>query len=156
MKKQRILAIILALVMVMTSVLLVACTNEKGELCSITVIIGEKTYQVKTETRTLHEALQEMLANKVISVYEFSGTQFSPYVTKLDTIADTYSVDQKFITVFHNIDDLSLKMLSSTTYQPFTKVVNGETFYCSAVGVALLPVVDGASYYLFATNEMFF
>ena len=153
--KKRILVIILAIVMVFTAVSFTGCKTS-NETCQITVIIGDNTYNLETDCRTLHEVLQQLYADGTIAAYDYSGTEFSPYVTKVDTVADTYAVDAHYIAIFHNIDEMALQTFSSVDYKPITIEHNGITFYYSYVGVALLPVVDGAVYYIFATTEFYY
>ena len=153
--KKRILVIFLAIVMVFTAVTFVGCKSS-NETCQITVIIGDNTYNVETDCRTLHEVLKQLYADGTIEAYEYSGTEFSPYVTKVDTVVNTYEIDYHYIAIFHNLNEMALQTYSSVDTKPITIEHNGITFYYSYVGVALLPVVDGAVYYIFATTEYYY
>ncbi|MEG1528348.1 MAG: hypothetical protein RR248_00775 [Clostridia bacterium] len=126
---------------------LASCGGLNQEAVKCTIIIGEETFAVETKTRTLHEALLELKENKIITTYEFTGTTFSPFVTKLCKL-ESSSQSRTFIALYHDIDDASLKLLDSITWQPITTLVNGKTYFSSNVGFALLPIVEGATYYI--------
>lgn len=152
--KRRILLALLALLLALSSFIFAGCgQTQEQELCKVTVVLGDKSYEAETRVRTVHELLQEMKANGVIEAYEFSGTRFTPYVTKIDTVVGKFEVDGKYIAVFHDIDEMSLKYYGLAGY--VTKEHMGREFFYSNIGVALLPVVDGASYWFFATDESF-
>ena len=153
--KKRFLLILLTVIMVLTTFVFTGCQST-AETCQITVIIGDNTYSLETDCRTLHEVLKQLYADGKISAYDYSGTELTPYVIKVDSVEDTYAVDYHYIAVFHNIDEMSLQTFSSVDFQPITIEYDGTTFYYSYVGVALLPIVDGAVYYIFATTEFYY
>lgn len=110
---------------------------------TITLTVGESVFEFTTRVNNLHDALIEMKEKEIISAYVFDGSGFGVYVTEIGGLkAD--AAEFSYIAVFHDIDDAALKDF----YNPDPLDQGGKTYFYSNVGVALLPVVDGASYLL--------
>jgi len=144
---KKLLSIIMTLLLLATSVCtLYGCqltSSRTRNQVSITVIIGENELSVDTMESNLHMVLVELLDGNKISSYVYSGSTYSVYITQIDELTPTVASNE-FITVFHSIDDDGLKM-----YGVDNVVVGDKTLYCSGVGVSMLPIVDGATYYIF-------
>ncbi|MBR2334427.1 MAG: hypothetical protein IKA59_03700 [Clostridia bacterium] len=123
----------------------------------VTIIVGEKTFEVTTTKAYLHEALKDLLAEGKIALYEY-GSDESPYVVAIDVLEQDVE-GGKYFSVWHNVDSFSLKCIWSdfvpsralkTTDNDGNIVVttmhkNQELFY-SGVGIGTLPLVDGCTY----------
>jgi hypothetical protein len=153
--KKSFLVFLVAILLVVSTLGFAACSETQRVESSVTLIIDGRTIQADTDARTVHELLQQLYKKNVIKAYTFSGTAFSPYIEQVDEVKDTFFEDGKYITLFHDIEDMALQQFN-LSFQPITIEAFGKTFYYSSVGVALLPIVDGATYYIFATNENYF
>lgn len=128
---------------------------------SITVYIGEKEFEVVSRKAFLHDVLKDLESEGKISAYEFSGGNLSPFITQIDEL-NQVEAEYKYYSVWHNVNEYSLKSVY-TTYVPsraqqkvegegaYATVFAATTYegcelYYSAVGVGLLPLVDGAVY----------
>ncbi len=139
--KKRILLIVLSVVLALSAFAFAGCQPEgQRDLAKVTVILGEETYNVETKAETLHDLLIEMKEEGVISMYEFSGTDLTVYVTKIGELE--VSEANQYIALFHTIDDPVLQWLEGGT-----KTINGVEYFYSSAGVAVLPINDGAIYY---------
>mgnify|MGYP001292924443 CR=1 FL=1 len=133
------LSLILALLLVAS---LCACAPADNSQKSVVIIIGEREFALNTQAAFLHDALLELKETGEIEVYSFSGSGTGIYIDELSGL--DASAQNSFIGVYHNIDDATL-----IDYQyGGSQTVGGETFRSSNVGVAALPLVDGAKYLL--------
>ena len=129
----------------------------------VTVYIGDEKFEIVTRKAFLHDVFKDMKSQGLLSAYEYSGGDLSPFVTQFGDLQQNYA-EHKYYTVWHSVDLYSLKGVYSekngmpgrgttkvegegewaTTYV-VTEYKDVELFY-SNVGVGLLPVVDGGVY----------
>lgn len=131
---------------------------------TVTVYIGDgedNAYSVKTRQAFLLDLLKEMKKNGVIDVLEIDETT-TPYVKSIGSLAPSGG---EYCSLWHSVNEFAFK----SVYSGFLpghgqQIVEGEgqwattfvgtkigekTLYYSNVGVALLPVQDGACYAIY-------
>lgn len=154
-KNAKILLILLVVALLVTSALcLCACDGLKdfGKPApdegskSVSVVIGEQSYSLKTDAEYVQDLLVEMKdAGKI--QYEFSTSQYGAYMTRLNDLSPSSS--SEWIAVYHDIDDMTLKdMQYGEAIQK-----GGKSYFTASLGVSSLPVRNGASY-LFIIKSM--
>lgn len=129
----------------------------------VTVYIGDEKFEIVTRKTFLHDVLKDMYSQDLISAYEYSGGNLSPFVTQVGDLQQNFA-EYKYYTVWHSIDVFSLKGVYSNDYgmpgrgvqkvegeEPYQTVFvvteyKGTVLFYSNVGVGLLPIVDGGVY----------
>lgn len=128
--------------------------NEK----TVTIFIGEDKFEVTTSERYLHGALLELLSANKISTYDYASSDFGAYINQIEDLQQDFT-NGKYYSIWHNVDTFALKSISSE-WNPGRATGeddgNGNVFavtnyqnvklYYSAVGVDLLPLIDGCTY----------
>lgn len=177
MKKRIVLIALIAILVLLIGVALAACDPLESQIRdlqnkvngyeedftekTVTVYIGEEDFEVTTRKAFFHDILKDMKKQGLISAYDFSGGELSPFVTQIGDLMQNVA-ENKYYSVWHSIDEFSLKTVYSgympgrgatktegtEPYQTTFVVTEyeGKTLYYSNVGVGLLPVVDGAVY----------
>jgi len=110
---------------------------------TITVVVGETEYTVKTESNYLHEVLLEMKNDGAID-YVFETSSYGSYPTKVGSL-DSKSTTNTYIALYHNIDDITLRGDIGEYAMPGINF-KGDSYYYSSVGVDMLPIFDGKTY----------
>lgn len=177
MKKRIALIALIAVLVLVLSFTLVACNGSLEEQIrdlqnkvngyeadfaekTITVYIGDKTFEVTTRQAFLSDVFEEMKDSGKISAYVINNGM----ITQIDDLQQD-AASYKYYSVWHNVNEFAFKSAYSG-YMPGRgeTVTEGTppydtTFVCthvdetllyySNVGVKLLPVVDGAAYAVF-------
>lgn len=163
-KKALLLVLALVLLVCVTAVLLVACDGSLQDQIkdlqdkvtgleqtstekTVSILIGDKSYEVTTRMGNLFDVLNEMKSKGTISVFDYTGSGLDAYITAVDTLVGS-DAERTFVAVYHDIDNYSLKGTDWQTGEIATVTVGEKTYFFSNVGSAILPLVDGASYYL--------
>lgn len=122
-----------------------SCIKPQEGLKTVEITIGENSHILETNENYLHGALLELKNKGAIATYEVSGSEEGVYITKIDGITFDSQRGFGFISVYHTIDDITL--IDTSGYMEDI-VLKGVTFKASGVGVAMLPLYDGAKYLL--------
>lgn len=163
-KKALVLSVVAALLVCVVALSLVACNGSLQERIkdlqdkvtgleqtstekTVNILIGDKPYEITTRMGNLFDVLGEMKSKGTISVFDYTGSGLDAYIKAVDTLVGS-DADRTFIAIYHDIDNYSLKGTDYQTGEIATTVANGKTYFFSNVGCAILPLVDGASYYL--------
>lgn len=131
-----------------------ATTTEKD----VTLYIGEKQFDVTTRLSFVHELLKQLFSEGKISAYTYSGSDLNAFASQIDDLDQNFS-EGKYYSVWHNVDNDSLKAVYDEAWHPSrafkkqgefasfsaTEFKGKELFY-SNVGVSILPLVDGCVY----------
>ncbi len=141
--KKLIFAILIFAPILVFSLALFACdvTPENTGEKSVTIIIGDDTYTLKTSKAYVHDALCELRDTQGVN-YVFEDGPYGATIIGLNGLYTT--VDwSKYVSTYHTIDDVTIRDMSSyaTDFE-----MGGKTYYTSGVGVSSLPLVDGATY----------
>lgn len=126
---------------------------------TVTVYIGEKCFEVTTRKAYFHDLLKDLLEEGKISAYEYGDDDLNPFITAIDVLQQDYT-SGKYYSVWHNVNNFSLKGVSSSWGNPSRATVEDDGYgnmmvvttyqnaklYYSAVGVGILPLVDGCTY----------
>ncbi len=127
--------------------------EENDAVKNIKIYIGDdEPIAVATKENKVFYVLSGLVEENRIATFAFSGDKYGAFITKLN---DLYYDTSHYISVFHTIDDANLKGVNYVYDESTGNYVPGEsslehkgvTFFYSNVGVASLPIVDGASYY---------
>jgi hypothetical protein len=124
-----------------------ACSKDgvSEETKAVTVYLGEEALSVETRQDKINGLLKELLEAQKISAYKTDGFGYGIYVTQIGALVGD-SAAGTYIAFYHDINDYALQDYAED-YSAITEEIGGKTVFYSGVGVALLPVVDGASYY---------
>ncbi len=126
---------------------------------SVVIFIGEKRFDLTTRKAYLHQAIKDLYEEGKISVYEYGDDDLNPYVTAIDNLVQNFE-NNKYYSVWHNVEVFSLKGLNSSWGNPGRAVVEddgygnmfvvtnyaGHKLYYSAVGMGILSLIDGGVY----------
>ena len=126
---------------------------------NIVVYVGEKRFEITTRKAYLHDVFKDLLAEGKISAYEYGTDDLNPYITAIDSLEQNWQ-ENKYYSVWHNVDNFSLKGLDSSWGNPsratietddygtvyVVTILDGVKLNYSAVGVGILPLVDGCTY----------
>lgn len=117
---------------------------QEGEK-SITIVIGDVPFSVKTDAEYLHNVLVEMNDKNEIK-YEYSSGPYGVVVSKVNEL-ETTSDWIKWISIYHSIDDITLR--ADIGEYPMDKYsYENKEYFPSSVGVEYLPIYDGSMYLL--------
>lgn len=125
----------------------------------VVIYIGEKRFDVTTRKAYLHDAIKDLFEEGKISAYEYGDDDLNPFISAIDVLEQNYA-ESKYYSLWHNVDNFSLKGLDSSWGNPsratietdqygtsyVVTVVDGVKLNYSAVGVGILPLVDGCTY----------
>ena len=125
----------------------------------VVIYIGEKRFDVTTRKAYLHDAIKDLFEEGKICAYEYGNDDLNPFVSAIDVLKQSLE-ENKYYSVWHNVDNFSLKGLDSSWGNParatvetdqygtsyVVTVVDGVKLNYSAVGVGILPLVDGCTY----------
>ena len=124
----------------------------------VTIFVGDDKFELTTKERYLHGALQELLSENKISRYEFTSGDFGAYLNAIHNLEQDVA-NGKYYSIWHNLDVFALKSISSE-WNPnratgeddgqgnifAVTTHNNIKLYYSAVGVDVLPLIDGCTY----------
>jgi membrane protein implicated in regulation of membrane protease activity len=125
----------------------------------VVIYIGEKRFDVTTRKAYLHDVIKDLFEEGKICAYEYGNDDLNPFISAIDVIEQNYA-EGKYYSVWHNVDNFSLKGLDSSWGNPSRATIeadeygnrfvvtqiDGVTLNYSAVGVGILPLVDGCTY----------
>lgn len=125
----------------------------------VVVYIGEKRFDVTTRKAYLHDVIKDLFEEGKISAYEYGNDDLNPFISAIDVLEQNYA-ESKYYSVWHNVDNFSLKGLDSSWGNPsratietddygtvyVVTILDGVKLNYSAVGVGILPLVDGCTY----------
>ncbi len=126
---------------------------------TVVVFVGEKRFEITTSRAYLHEVFKDLLEQNKISRYQYSGDEKSPYISAIDILEQDVE-NGKYYSLWHNVDNFSLKCLDSPYGNPGRASVeeddegnkmvvathHGVRLYYASVGAGALPLVDGCTY----------
>lgn len=145
MTKKKFLTELLIFVIVMSLALLSACNlkdlgkpdSQEGEK-SVTIIIGDETFEVQSSAEYVHEILLTLAEEKGFD-YTFYEGGYGVSVTRLKELRTT-SDWTSWVSIYHDIDDVTLIDIYGTySYK-------GNDYFMSLVSVDKLPVFDNHTY----------
>lgn len=105
---------------------------------SVTVIIADDAYPVKTGSNYVHDLLVELKEAGEIE-YEFHDTQYGAFIDKLGELVGTEDYS-KWIAIYVDSDDAEL------ITPGFDVTVDGKTYHSASLGASGLPVKNGVTY----------
>lgn len=146
-KRKLLLVAVVAMTICAFAFALTACNPPAEGEKTVNVYIGEQRYSVTTEGLYLFDALKKLSENEGIAL-DYSGSKYGAYITAVGELKPDTAA-REYITVYHDIDDDGLKGFGVADVE---LTHDGKIFYYSGVGVSLLPLEDGASYWLFVTT----
>ena len=129
---------------------------------TVVVYIGDDKYEVTTRQAYLHDLLKDLKEEGKISKYEYGTDELNPFISAIDDLEQD-TVNNKYYSVWHNVEVFALKGLNSTWGNPGRSTIEADDFgnefvvttvagtklYYSSMGVGTLPLVDGCTYAIF-------
>lgn len=125
----------------------------------IVIYIGEKKFEINTGKAFLHEALKDLKNEGKITAYDYGQDDLNPFLSAVDVLQQDLA-NYKYFSVWHNVDNFSLKAVYSEYGNPgrsyvkeddygtkfVVAMIDNNELYYSNVGVGILPLFNGCTY----------